>query len=66
MFAAAGSRVARLRRTTYAGITLAGLDRGAWRRLVDAEAEALYGRVSLSPADSVEAWIEPGATASPC
>jgi 23S rRNA pseudouridine2605 synthase len=41
MLAAVGHPVARLHRSAYAGLTLEGLEPGAWRELTDREVEQL-------------------------
>jgi 16S rRNA U516 pseudouridylate synthase RsuA-like enzyme len=51
MLAAVGHPVRRLHRSRYAGLTLGGLEPGAWRELEPSEVERLRKRVRpLRPA----------------
>ena len=49
MFQAIGHRVAALERAEFAGLTLAGLHPGHWRRLAAAEVNRLHALVGLPP-----------------
>ncbi|GIV61297.1 MAG: pseudouridine synthase [Rhodothermaceae bacterium] len=49
MFEALGHEVVQLERVAYAGLTTAGVRRGKWRRLQDAEVRRLRRSVGLKP-----------------
>jgi len=51
MLAAVGHPVRRLHRTTYAGLTLEGLEPGAWRELEPSEVERLKHTSQVRHAD---------------
>ena len=49
MFEGLGHEVRELERVQYADLTAAGLRRGKWRRLTDAEVRRLYRAVKMKP-----------------